>query len=140
MPPAAPETTRAQKIRAGTVAAVLLALFAALGWRLYAIQVADADHWRALAVEQQRPNREAAQVRGVSFRSEYRRVYPSGPLAAHVVGFTGLTREGELYGLTGVESVLEKELAGVKGLRESVRDGAGRGLLEEGRIELPPED
>lgn len=81
-------------------------------------------------------------VRGVFFRDEYRRVYPAGGLAAQVVGLVSDTRaDGELRGLSGVEAMLERELAGVKGLREVLRDGTSRGeLLETGRFELPPED
>jgi cell division protein FtsI (penicillin-binding protein 3) len=36
---------------------------------------------------------------GLSFRTEYRRIYPSGPLAAHLVGFTG--QDG--HGMSGIE-------------------------------------
>src|SRR5204862_5757194 len=43
-----------------------------------------------------------ARVRGVSFKNEYRRVYPCGALATHTIGFVGLDKEGELYGLTGM--------------------------------------
>lgn len=36
---------------------------------------------------------------GLSFRTEYRRIYPQGPLAAHIVGFTGI----DGHGLSGIE-------------------------------------
>jgi cell division protein FtsI (penicillin-binding protein 3) len=35
---------------------------------------------------------------GLQFRTEYRRIYPQGPLAAHIVGFTNVDGHG-LYGL-----------------------------------------
>jgi cell division protein FtsI/penicillin-binding protein 2 len=89
------------------------------------------DEKRAAALD-------AAQVEGVSFKTEYRRVYPLGSLAAHIIGFVGLDKEGDLYGMTGMEAVLDKTLRGVKGVRELVRDGARRTLLEEGRLEVPP--
>jgi cell division protein FtsI (penicillin-binding protein 3) len=43
---------------------------------------------------------------GFKFSEEERRVYPQGPLAAHVVGFTGDDNDG----LTGIESSFEETL------------------------------
>lgn len=44
---------------------------------------------------------------GLSFRAEYRRIYPEGPLAAHIVGFTG--QDG--HGLSGIERSFDETLA-----------------------------
>ncbi|HVY62357.1 MAG TPA: penicillin-binding protein 2 [Planctomycetota bacterium] len=223
--------------RAWIVAGAILAIYAALSARLYEHQVAHADHWRGLAVQQQRPIREvmayrgdivdsrgvvlarsvrvksafaeprfmgakrgkepataadlaaaahaiaqalgydegrerlllsrftnaegkplgfcwierrmaderaerlrAARVPGVSFKDEYRREYPQGSLCSHIVGLVALDDQGDLKGLSGVEQAFDRELTGVNGLREVVRDAAGGSLLDEGALEVPPED
>src|SRR5438128_2090615 len=59
MPP-----SRAQRLRAGLVAAVLLAIFGGLSWRFYELQVVEAARWRAIAEHQQRPLREEEAHRG----------------------------------------------------------------------------
>ena len=46
-------------------------------------------------------------IPGFGFVDEERRVYPQGPLAAHVVGFTGV----DSYGLVGIEKGLDGDLA-----------------------------
>lgn len=52
-------------------------------------------------------------IPGVYFQRDERRVYPQGPLAAHVVGFTGVDNDG---------------LAGVERSFDEVLKGGGRGL------------
>ena len=47
-------------------------------------------------------------IPGLGFVDEERRVYPHGPLSAHVVGFTGVDREG----LAGIEKGRDEVLAG----------------------------
>ncbi|MFO0996497.1 MAG: penicillin-binding protein 2 [Alphaproteobacteria bacterium] len=47
-------------------------------------------------------------VPGLSFQREWRRVYPHGALAAHVVGFTGIDN----HGLAGIERQFDEALAG----------------------------
>jgi cell division protein FtsI (penicillin-binding protein 3) len=83
---------------------------------------------------------EAAGIRGVGFKPEYRREYPCGPLAAHLIGFTRLDGDGEIRGATGVERTLDEALAGIPGMRETVRDGRGGQLMHEGHLIAPPED
>ncbi|MGA9450352.1 MAG: penicillin-binding protein 2 [Verrucomicrobiia bacterium] len=64
------------------------------------------------------------------------RVYPNGPLAAHVLGFVGTdevtlggTRVSQLSGRDGVESVLNSELSGVAGWRVTETDRQKRELV-----------
>lgn len=45
-------------------------------------------------------------IPGLDFQREYRRIYPHGPLTAHVVGFTGIDN----VGLGGVEQSFDREL------------------------------
>lgn len=82
----------------------------------------------------------AAKIRGVSFKDEYRREYPAGKLAAHLLGLVSLDDEGELKGISGVEKLFDRELSGVNGLREVVLDARGGSIIDEGAIEVPPED
>ena len=48
---------------------------------------------------------------GVGFATEYRRSYPKGTLACHVLGFAGLDNQG----LSGLELYYDKELTGTPG-------------------------
>ena len=61
-------------------------------------------------------------LKGVYQVAEYRRQYPEGEAAAHVVGFTNV----EDQGLEGVELAFQKELQGRDGSRAVVRDRLGR--------------
>ncbi len=54
--------------------------------------------------------------------NEYRRYYPQGEATAHVIGFTDLDDKGK----EGVELAFEKELAGVSGLQQVIKDRKGR--------------
>jgi cell division protein FtsI (penicillin-binding protein 3) len=65
---------------------------------------------------------QALGVKGVYQSREYRRRYPEGESAAHVVGFTNL----EDQGLEGVELAFQKQLQGHKGSRGVVKDRLGR--------------
>ena len=53
----------------------------------------------------------AVKIRGIGVQSEWQRHYPTGPLAAHVVGFTSRDNRG----LAGIELQYEKALAGSAG-------------------------
>jgi len=81
-----------------------------------------------------------AKVRGVSFKDEYRREYPQGSLAAHLVGLVSLSEDGELKGRSGIEQMYDVQLAGIDGVREVVRDAKGGSILDEGALSVPPED
>jgi len=74
-----------------------------------------------------------AGLEGVGFRREKRRFYTTGPLAAHVAGFTDIDNRG----LAGAEKAFDAILAGRPG-REIVRyDGRRRAISIEG-TRLPP--
>jgi len=68
---------------------------------------------------------EAADLAGFSFRSEPLRIYPSGSLAAPVIG---ITRLDDGTGIEGIESVMDTELGGRPGKRVVERDQAGRAI------------
>lgn len=63
---------------------------------------------------------------GLKFRTEFRRVYPKGNLAAHLIGAVGLDDKGLLdnKGLGGLEWAYNKRMAGME---EKVRRRRGRG-------------
>ena len=63
-----------------------------------------------------------AEIGGVSTLREYRRYYPSGRAAAHVVGFTDIDDVGR----EGMELSYDEWLSGEPGLRRVVRDLNGR--------------
>lgn len=97
--------------------------------------------WIERRMDPERAERLAtAKVRSVSFKNEYRREYPSGSLAAHLLGLVKLDDEGELVGLTGVEKLFDAELRGQEGLREVIRDASGGFIMDEGVLTVPPED
>jgi cell division protein FtsI/penicillin-binding protein 2 len=63
-------------------------------------------------------------IEGLGFYAEERRVYPQGPVAAHVLGYAGVDNKG----LSGLELALDKTLAGRAGRETIVRDPFGRAL------------
>jgi cell division protein FtsI (penicillin-binding protein 3) len=61
-------------------------------------------------------------IKGVYQTREYRRKYPEGEAAAHLVGFTDLEDQGQ----EGVELAFQKQLQGRDGSRMVVKDRLGR--------------
>lgn len=74
----------------------------------------------------------ALKVPGVGIEPNYRRFYPAGEIAAHVVGF--LDFEGNAA--TGVERTADERLAGTPGKRRVIRDNKKR--IVEDPTELTP--
>lgn len=69
----------------------------------------------------------ALKAPGLFSQREYRRYYPAGEIAGHVVGFTDLDDRGQ----EGIEAAQEALLAGKAGARRVIRDRTGR-VVEEG--------
>jgi len=61
-------------------------------------------------------------LKGIYQRKEYKRQYPEGEAAAHVVGFTNVEDKGQ----EGIELAFNKELAGHAGSRRVIKDRLGR--------------
>jgi cell division protein FtsI (penicillin-binding protein 3) len=59
------------------------------------------------------------QVPGVYLQREYRRYYPAGEVAAHLVGFTNIDDEGQ----EGLELAFDDWLSGEAGAKRVVKDG-----------------
>ena len=61
-------------------------------------------------------------INGVALQSEYRRYYPMGEVAAHVVGFTNIDDQGQ----EGAELMMDEQLRGVSGSKRVIKDLYGR--------------
>ncbi|WP_417665825.1 peptidoglycan D,D-transpeptidase FtsI family protein [Pseudidiomarina sp.] len=68
-------------------------------------------------------------IPGVYLKTESRRFYPAGEIAAHVVGFTDI----DGLGIDGLEAIYNQVLTGVPGERVYRKDAAGR-VVEEIRV------
>ncbi len=77
----------------------------------------------------------ALELKGIYQREEYRREYPEGPAAAHVVGFTNV----EDHGQEGIELAFDQDLAGRAGSRRVIKDRLGR-VVEGVGEQVPPVD
>ncbi len=77
----------------------------------------------------------ALDIKGIYQRREYKREYPEGEAAAHVVGFTNVEDRGQ----EGVELAFNKQLAGKNGSRRVIKDRLGR-VVEDVRDVVPPVD
>ena len=69
---------------------------------------------------------QALNVAGVNVQREYRRFYPSGAAASHVVGFTGIDDKGR----EGLEMAYDTWLSARQGARRVVKDRTGREITE----------
>ena len=78
---------------------------------------------------------QALGIKGIYNRKEYKRQYPEGESAAHVVGFTNV----EDHGQEGMELAFDADLAGKPGSRRVIKDRLGR-VVEGVGEEVPPQD
>jgi len=62
------------------------------------------------------------ELKGIHQVREYKRKYPEGESAAHVVGFTNVEDRGQ----EGIELAFQKELAGRDGTRRVIKDRLGK--------------
>lgn len=78
---------------------------------------------------------QALGIKGLYLRKDYKRQYPEGEAAAHVVGFTNV----EDIGQEGVELTFNQQLSGTPGSRRVIKDRLGR-VIEDVREVIPPQD
>ncbi len=88
---------------------------------------------RQLDPETAEPIRKA-NLPGIHFLSEPRRVYPTGDLVSHVVGFVS---DGDNAGLEGLELFYDSDLAGTPGALLVERDPQGR-VIPQGDYMVEP--
>ncbi len=69
---------------------------------------------------------EQLQIKGVRFKTEYRRYYPAAEVTSHVVGFTNIDGDG----IEGLEAAENQALRGRPGKRRVLRDREGRELRD----------
>ena len=74
-------------------------------------------------------------LKGIYQRKEYKRQYPEGEAAAHVVGFTNVEDKGQ----EGIELAFNKDLAGRNGSRRVIKDRLGR-VVEDVGEQIAPVD
>jgi cell division protein FtsI (penicillin-binding protein 3) len=74
-------------------------------------------------------------IKGIYSRKEYKRQYPEGEAAAHVVGFTSVEDNGQ----EGIELAFNKDLAGKAGSRRVIKDRLGR-VVENVGDTIAPQD
>ncbi len=74
-------------------------------------------------------------IKGIYQRKEYKRQYPEGEAAAHVVGFTNVEDKGQ----EGIELAFNKDLAGHNGSRRVIKDRLGR-VVEDVGEQIAPVD
>ena len=72
-------------------------------------------------------------IKGIYQRKEYKRQYPEGETAAHVIGFTNVEDRGQ----EGIELTFNKDLAGRAGSRRVIKDRLGRVVEDVGEM-VPP--
>ncbi len=77
----------------------------------------------------------AMNIKGIYQRKEYKREYPEGESAVHVVGFTNVEDKGQ----EGVELTFNSELSGRNGSRRVIKDRMGR-VVEGVGDQVPPVD
>jgi len=74
-------------------------------------------------------------LKGIHQLTEYKRRYPAGEAAAHVVGFTNVEDRGQ----EGIELAFQDALAGRDGTRRVIKDRLGR-VVEDIGESVPPVD
>jgi cell division protein FtsI (penicillin-binding protein 3) len=75
----------------------------------------------------------ALNVPGVSMVHEYRRYYPAGAAAGHILGFTNVDDHGQ----EGLELAFDKWLSGTPGLKRVLKDRYGKVVEQVESISLP---
>lgn len=89
-------------------------------------------------LKRQLPPEQAAKVlqlgvQGVFLRREYRRYYPAGEVAAHLLGFTGVDDNGQ----EGLELAYQDWLAGKPGSRRVIKDRVGHIIEDVESVRAP---
>ncbi len=70
---------------------------------------------------------------GVHSEREFKRFYPAGAMAAHIIGFT----DGDERGQAGIELLYEQSLKGQAGSKRVIRDGKRRIIEDVENIKAP---
>jgi len=115
------------------------ALAKALGFTLAELDQKLGDRERDFVwLKRQLPPEKAREVMrlavpGVFVDKEYRRYYPAGDVASHLIGFTDLDDRGR----EGIELAFQEQLAGKTGSRRVIRDRKGRVIEDVEGVRAP---
>lgn len=77
----------------------------------------------------------ALKLPGIQIQDEFRRYYPVGDVASHLIGFTDVDDKGQ----EGIELAMERELSGVAGSRRVIRNRRGE-IVEDVESIRKPQD
>ncbi len=119
--------------------AKIAALAKVLGMSTADLQARVADKeksfvWlKRLAGEEVAARVKALGIKGVHDRKEYKRLYPEGESAAHIVGFTNVENMGQ----EGIELAFNEKLAGKTGTRRVIKNRLGQVVEDMGQTVLP---
>ena len=72
-------------------------------------------------------------IPGISLRREYRRYYPDGEVAAHLLGFTNIDDNGQ----EGLELALQSQLGGQDGSQRVIKDRRGHIVEDVASVRAP---
>jgi len=75
----------------------------------------------------------ALAIPGISLRQEYRRYYPDGDVAAHLIGFTNIDDNGQ----EGLELALQDQLGGQDGSQRVIKDRRGHIVEDVASVRAP---
>lgn len=78
---------------------------------------------------------EALRIQGIFFQREYKRYYPEGEVAAHIVGLTNIDDRGQ----EGIELAYDQWLTGTDGVEEVLKDRLGQVVADVGLLKKPKE-
>jgi cell division protein FtsI (penicillin-binding protein 3) len=76
---------------------------------------------------------EQLELGGLDFQTEYHRFYPSGEVAAHILGFTDIDDRGR----EGLELAYNDSLSGTQGAKRVIKDGKGHVVEDVENISSP---
>jgi len=76
---------------------------------------------------------EQLELTGLNMQTEYHRFYPSGEVAAHVLGFTDIDDRGQ----EGLELAYDDWLSGTRGAKRVIKDGKGHIVEDVENINSP---
>lgn len=76
---------------------------------------------------------EQLELGGLDFQTEYHRFYPSGEVAAHILGFTDIDDRGR----EGLELAYNDSLSGTQGAKRVIKDGKGHVVEDVENITSP---
>jgi cell division protein FtsI (penicillin-binding protein 3) len=121
-------------VEAGAQAKAKLAHLLGLSAREVAKKLAETDRDFVYLKRQVAPDTaekvEALGIPGVYQQQEYRRYYPAGEVAAHLIGFTGVDDTGQ----EGIELAYQSTLGGKPGSRRVIKDRLGRIVEDVGSV------